>query len=385
MTTPHIGTSSVYGNQRARTSFTPQQQAIMDAGGNYAGYAVVDGHFTYVGAGKTGQEAYYTVFPEQRPAAGGPGGDKGSWMGGPSGVIDGVTAGTPPAGVTAPVDDSDTKARRGDAFATVSQILADYGLESLSGTVQQWVQQDLSPSEILLKLRDTPEFKTQFPEIDMRKKAGLPAMGPGEIISYRRRAAEMFRAAGLPQGFHDDNSDYAKYISGDVSLAELGDRISLAAQAAFKAPQDVRDALADWGVGPGDLVAYWLNPDLAQPILERKFAAAQLSGAAKRTGFGGLAENTAIDLAQKGVTADEAQTGFAQLTAASELMNPLAGAGASEDVITRQEQIAGRFGGDTAQARRIERRRQQRQATFDDGGGFATGQGGVSGLARAER
>lgn len=382
----HVGTSAIYGNVVARSQFTPQQQAIMDAGGNYGGYAVVDGHFTYVGAGRTGEDARAAVYGTTTATAPATSSqpEKGGWMQGPSGYVGGVstpTAPSPAEEVKPPVDDG-TLAKRGDAFAQIAALLADYGLESLAPTVRDWVQQDLSVAEITLKLRDTPEFKAEFPEIDMRKKAGLTAISAGDIVSYRKQAAQLFQAAGLPQGFHDDKSDYTKFIAGDVSLAELSDRINLATQAAYKAPQEVRDALAEWGMGPGDLTAFWLNPDTAQPLLERKLAAAQLAGVSKRTGFGSLSEQQATDLALQGVTQDQAQSGFTQLQRSQELFAPL---DAGENAITREEQIGGVLGGNAMAQQRIAARAARRKATFDAGGGFAAGQRGLVGLGRADR
>lgn len=393
--------TAAYGNVRARTLFTPEQQRVMDQGGNYAGYAVVDGHFTYVGEGRTGQEAFYAVHPEQRPAATAPATSvvptSPSDMG-MEGVAASQTTATPTAPAVDPnqalVDyhrerdaqnqaaiDAGKAQQRSDAFAAVSQMLEEYGLGGLSDTVRQWSQQDLSASEISLKIRETKEFKDEYGGVlDARKKAGLPAVSVSDILGFRKRAAELFQAAGLPKGFHDDKSDYDKFIAGDVSLAELSDRINLAAQAAYKAPQETRDALAQWGMGPGDMTAFWLNPDVAQPLLERKLAAAQLAGASIRTGFGSLSETQAIGLTQLGVTSEEATTGFSQLQQSQELFGSQDG---TEESIGRDEQIAARFGGDAKAQAAVEYRRRKRQATFEGGGGFAGGQGGISGLGAA--
>lgn len=383
--------TAAYGNVRARTLFTPEQQRIMDQGGNYAGYAVVDGHFTYVGEGRTGQEAFYAVHPEQRPAATVPATSVVPAQVAPDPVSPAANGDpTNPTSTSAPVVDSakatldEAKQRsRDDAFAVVGQLLTEYGLEGLSSTVQQWAQQDLSPAEIALKIRDTTEFKTEYGGVmDARKKAGLPAVSVSDILGYRQHAAELFQAAGLPKGYHDDRTDYDKFLAGDVSIAELSDRINLAAQAMYKAPQEARDALAQWGMGPGDMTAFWLNPDIAQPLLERKLAAAQLAGASMRVGFGSLSEQQATGLTQLGVTQDQAQSGFSELQQSQELFGSQ---DSTEQAIGRDEQIAARFGGDAKAMAEVQYRRRKRQATFEGGGGFAADQHGLTGLGSAPR
>src|SRR3712207_1655019 len=115
-----------------------------------------------------------------------------------------TTASGGAAGAGAPGDGGP----RGDAYALVMQMLEEYGLTSLASTVWGWIQQDMSPNEVALKIRDTPEFKQEYGGVmEERKKKGLPAVSVTEILGYRKRAAELFRAAGLPQGFHDDKSD----------------------------------------------------------------------------------------------------------------------------------------------------------------------------------
>lgn len=298
-------------------------------------------------------------------------------------ALPGSTTGAYVGGDMAPVDTTAKDAANRDALALIKSTLLQYGLPD---TLADWAWGEIvagkGMAEIMLDLRQRPEFKAEFPEIDELQRKGLAPMSPGDIVSYRKQAREMMRAAGLPEGFYDNKNDFTKFIVNGVSAAELGDRINLAAEAAYKAPQDVRDTLAQWGVGPGDMTAFWLNPDLAQPLLERKYAAAQLAGAATRTGFGQLAESEAIGLTQLGVTADQAQTGFGRLAESRELFNPLEG---GEDVIGRSEQMDAVFRGNSTNVARIEQRRRRRQARFEAGGTFAAERTGVSGLGAAPR
>jgi hypothetical protein len=267
-----------------------------------------------------------------------------------------------------------------DSYARLQGTLDDYGLGSLGATVQRWLIEGLSEAEIVQRIRDTPEFIARFPAIEQRRQAGLAPISPGEYVAYERNAAQLLRAAGLPQGFYDSTEDFTRFLVRDVSLAELGDRVTLAANAAFRMPQEDRDALAEWGLGAGDLTAFWLDPDKAQPLLERKYAAAQLAGTARRATFGRLDEQTATGLATLGVTQQQAEQGFGQLAESRELFTSL---DRTEDTIDQGAQLGAVFEGNAAARRRIEQRRRKRQATFEGGGGFAGGQAGLVGLGES--
>lgn len=328
---------------------------------------------------------------------------KGSWMAPgeitqpgspvPSNLQDNVPSPVAPAlltgsGEVASIDPSvtDKAAAQRDAFAIIKQTLAKYGLpDSLADWAWQEILAGKGNAEIMIDLYQRPEFKAEFPEIDARQRNGMTPISPGEIIAYRGQATQLMRAAGLPPGFFDSKDDFAKFIEGDMSTLELQHRITGAATAMFNAPADLRAEAAAQGFGPGDLVAQWLNPDIAEPLLERQWTAAELSVAGKRSGWGGLSVTEATDMAQRGVTAAQAAQGFDVLKQSNELFNPLDGTDAA--AISRQEQLSAVFGGvGSAEAQqRIERRRAERKAAFAGGGGFATTGSGVAGLGSAPR
>jgi len=83
------------------------------------------------------------------------------------------------------------------------------------------------------------------------------------------------------------------------------------------------------------------------------------------------------ELQQAGVTSATARKGFGDIAAQQEVFNPLQG----EEAITQAEQIGGTFGTNTAAAQRIAKRKRQRSAEFETGGGFArTNQFATEGL-----
>lgn len=276
--------------------------------------------------------------------------------------------------------EDEERARR-DSYARLQRVLDDYGLGSLGAQVQRWLIEGLSEAEITQRMRETNEFKTRFPAIEERRKTGRAPISPGEYVAYERSVQQMMRAAGLPTGFYDGSDDFTRFISNDLSLSELADRVTLAANAAFKAPPEMRDALARFGVGPGELTAYWLDPDKAQPLLERKYAAAELAGTATRTNFGQIDETTANQLVGLEVSSEQAEQGFGALVESKELFETL---DRTEDRIGQGEQLDAVFGGNAGARTRIERRRRGRVTRFEGGGGFASGQTGLVGLGDAD-
>lgn len=266
-----------------------------------------------------------------------------------------------------------------DAYAELKDLLARYGLPSLTDWAWQQLVAGKSQEEIALNLYDQPAFKERFPAIELRRAAGLNAMSPAEYVAYETQARQLMRAVGFPPSFYDQPDDFTKFIAGDVSLNELNQRATLYQQAAFATPVEVRQQLNSlYGVTEGDIAAYFADPTRALPLLQQKFSAAQASGAAVRTGYGGLTINEAERLAGLGVNGDQAQQGFAQLANAKELFNTLPGENA--DAIGRDAQQAAVFGGDAAAKRKIEKRAAERVGQASGAQSFSLGQKGAAGL-----
>lgn len=279
--------------------------------------------------------------------------------------------------------EADDRGRQNDARARIGSVLAEYGLESLADFVWDQILAGKSDAEVLQDLRNTSQFKQRFPAIDQRRAKGLNAISPGEYVAYERQARQLMRAAGLPEGFYDGNDDFTRYIAGDMSLAELQDRIVLGRKATFEVDPQVRETLQrDYGIGEGDLIAWFLDDKVAQPLLEKRFTAGTIGAAASRSGFGVTSRAENEGLVEIGVTADQAQEGFSNLAGLRELTSALPGQ--REDAISRDEQIGAAFRGDAKSRDTIENRRSKRQATFRGGGGFAADRDGLAGLGQAK-
>lgn len=270
-----------------------------------------------------------------------------------------------------------------DAFATLQAILTQYGL----GDLAQWAWGELvsgaGASQIMLDLYNQDAFKQRFQAIFARQDAGLPAMSPAEVIAYETQARQMMVAAGLPAGFYDTPDDFVSFMAKDISVAELQQRVNLGVQAAFQSPPEVLAELKNlYGIDPGSVAAFFLDPGRAEPIIQQQFQSAQIAGAALQQGFGQLTADQAQALAVKGLTFEQAQASFGMLGVLSGALG--AGLGSGEAAVGTDVQLAA-VGGDAAAAAKIGARTAARAGANLAGGSYATGKEGISGLGSAAK
>ena len=229
--------------------------------------------------------------------------------------------------------------------------------------------------QIILDMPQTPEYKQRFPAAEQLAKEGR-AMSPGEYIAYEQTTRELLQRYQVPSGLYDSADMISDLLLKSVSPSEMNDRLRIAATAAYKAPQAVKDALRDtYGVTMGDMTGYYLDPDRATPLLEQQYASAQIQGAASEQNIQASRE-TAERLAAQGVTYEQARQGYGVVGATGALGKSLGGETADQSTRTEAQ-----FG-DQQAARQVERVTKSRQAQFTDQGGAAADQSGVTGLGK---
>lgn len=277
--------------------------------------------------------------------------------------------------------DADKSAR-----ALLASTLQNYGLPtSLANTLwDSWhVQQGKPLDQILLDLPSTPEYIARFPGMAQQRKNGTGMTEEG-YIQYENGVKQKWADYGIPAGFKDSPEEIAKYMNGNVSVDELGNRLQVAATAALQSPIETRYELQRlYGANLGDLTAFFLDPASGQSSLEKKatLAAAGVAGASDRSGYGLLSKDEAESLSKMGV-GQNAEQGFDQLVHNKELYSAQ---DASEQDITRQQQLASTFGGTDSgtAADLVAKQAATRKAKFAGGGDFAAGQKGITGLGTA--
>lgn len=142
------------------------------------------------------------------------------------------------------------------------------------------------PDDILFRLRDTPAYKTRFAANDARVRAGLPELLPGDYIRLENQYKASLSQAGMPPGFYDDPSDFSGFIARNTAPAEVERRVAKAQDAVANMDPNTRRTMQDWyGVDSDHLAAYFLDPERAEPLLERQYRAAQAGGQARNVGL----------------------------------------------------------------------------------------------------
>lgn len=260
---------------------------------------------------------------------------------------------------------------RMNATETLRGILEGYGLMSLYNRVVGFVQDGYDPESIMVLIRTTPEYKQRFPAMEELAKKGR-AISESAYIEYEQTAAQLERRYGLPAGMITGN--VTSLLTKDVSATELNDRVVLASAAAIQAPQELRNTFRDYyGIDEGGLTAYFLDPEVAAPLLERQAASALIGSEGRMQGVG-VDRATAERLQSLGVSQDQARTGFADVAGAAGLSS---GRG---ETVSQGELIEGSVAGSAAAVQKRQRVAASRAGAFQGGSGFSASQQGVSGL-----
>lgn len=279
--------------------------------------------------------------------------------------------------------DGQSKANN-SARALIEETLREWGLDSLSGWAWDQIQQ--GNSELLPTLiRQTAEYKDRFKGLEMRRAKGLNVMSESQYIQLENDYRTIMHSYGLPQGVFDSQDYLAGMIAGDLSPNELNDRLRIYQDAMYSAPMETRDALSRlYGADEGSLLAYYIDPERALPVLEAQYKASSAAAAAQRAGFATFDRATAERLAQLGADKDSFTT-FANLRDSRELFTALgATEGGDQSKFSDSQAAEAAFGGDAIAQDTIVKRAQTRKAAYAGGGSFAASQKGAFGIGAAE-
>lgn len=209
---------------------------------------------------------------------------------------------------------------RQSAYDLLLQQFQQYGLGSLVEGLKGLIEQNVSPSEFAIRLTQTDAYKQRFAANADRIAAGLKALSPAEYIGLEDQYQNIMRNYGLPASYYTKDSmgrqaGFEKFLAGDVSAAELEDRIATAQKRVINAAPEVTDALKRFypDINNADILAYTLDPKNALENIKRKVTAAEIGGAA--LGFGlGTEVSAAENLAKYGVTGQQAREGYSTIS-----------------------------------------------------------------------
>lgn len=263
---------------------------------------------------------------------------------------------------------------------SLTGLLAEWGLEGLTDWVWQQLQEgnvDILPTLI----RQTDQYKQRFKGLEARRASGLNVMSEAEYLSLENNYRYIINQYGVPKGFYDSQDFLAGLIAKDVSPNEFNARMKGYADAAFNAPQETRNELRRlYGVTDGELTAFFIDPNMALPLIEQRYKSAGVGGASVRGGFGQLGLSAAERIAQLGGSANDVGQ-FQQLSRSGELFGEL---NTMEGLMTNDEAAIATFGGDAAKAETLKKRAEGRVATYAGGGSFAETNRGAIGLGSVQ-
>ena len=272
----------------------------------------------------------------------------------------------------------DKVAERKSAFDLLREEFTRYGLQDLVGDTQALAIEGVSPAEFTLRLRQTPTYQARFSANADRIKAGYRSLSEAEYVTLEDQYQRTMRQYGLPESFYKTGTagrqpELEKFLAGDVSPAELEDRIQLGVNRVQNASPEVLATLEQFypGVNKSNLLAYMLDPKKALPDIQRQVQAAEIGGAAR---LSGLSTNLADAqyLASFGVDQAQARTGYQQIAGGLERGGQLANIyGQTPYTQTTAEQEVFGTGGAADARRKRQKISGLEQATF----------GGQSGLS----
>jgi hypothetical protein len=133
------------------------------------------------------------------------------------------------------------QAERVSAFAILEDTFRSWGLPELVPTIKGFLQQNLSPGEATLKLKETDVWKERFKGNEGRLAKGLAIYQPDEYLRAEETYSNILRANNLSGLANRDT--FTKLITGAVSAVEVQDRINLVFNKIDTAGEDVKSEL----------------------------------------------------------------------------------------------------------------------------------------------
>jgi hypothetical protein len=213
--------------------------------------------------------------------------------------------------------EAEKKRREGQsAYSLLESRFGGYGMGALVEPLKQFIQDGISEAELTLRLRETEAYKKRFAANAQRVAKGLRAIDEATYIGMEDQYQNVMRQYGLPEIYYSRGDmgrqeGFEKFIAGDVSAVELEDRIATAQKRVINANPEVSSALKQFypDITNGDILAYTLDPKNAIENIKRKVTAAEIGGAAVRSG---LTTNVgdAEYLQRYGVTKESAEQGY---------------------------------------------------------------------------
>ena len=245
-------------------------------------------------------------------------------------------ASTGPTGATGSAINPNTST---DYISAAQQQLMNWGIlnandpnsTDLMNQITTLAQQGAQPDTIALTIQNSAAYKARFSGNDARVAAGFSAYSAADYMTAENNYRSILSESGVPDQYQTQ-SFLASLIGKNVGTATLQNYVNMASQlATTQDPYMLQTAYQQYGLTQGDLIAHFLDPNTAVPVLQQQFAGTQVAAEAARQNLA-LNQQNALSLAAQGVTQQQAQTGFANIGSQ----------------LAQQQQIAASLGGNAA-------------------------------------
>jgi len=213
-----------------------------------------------------------------------------------------------------------TTATGQDNVAAAMAQLTQWGLlqpgdpnsASLEQKIKDLGTSGAGPNTILATIQQSPEYAARFSGNAARTAAGFNALDPATYVQTENSYRDVLAASGVPAQYMTQ-SFLANLIGKNVSPTTLQGYVNNAAQlVTAQDPFLMQQAYNQYGLTQGDVIAHFLDPNNALPIVQQQMASTQIQAEAARQGLSANQANAAT-LAAQGVTQAQAQTGFANI------------------------------------------------------------------------
>lgn len=270
----------------------------------------------------------------------------------------------------------------GTALDALEAMFAAYGLGDLAKQVGDLAANpDLTDSEKFVQVYQLPAYKQRFPAMEDLQKRGS-AINEATYIAQEESYRNVLSSNGLPPGFYDSRQDFAKWMLGGVSAAELNDRVTKAKQIVDTADPSFTQPLADYyGLDKDHLLAYVLDPEKAKPLIDKQIQAVQAGAAANRYQFQldrAAAESLATGPLSSQLDASQLSQGFSKARTMADQDARLSGIEGTQ--YDQKDAIDAVLNDNYAKQLESQKRAQRETARFSEQSGVSSGSLSTNGL-----
>jgi hypothetical protein len=183
---------------------------------------------------------------------------------------------------------------------------------ALMNQITTLAQQGAQPDTINLAIQNSTAYAARFSGNAIRQQNGLSALSPADYLTAERNYSQILTDSGVPQSYQNQ-AFLANLIGKNVGTTTLQGYVNMAGQlATTQDPYLLQTASQQYGLTQGDLIAHFLDPNTALPILQQQYAGVQIQAEAARQNMA-LNQQNAMTLAAQGVTQAQANTGFTNI------------------------------------------------------------------------